>query len=63
VRALSNEYCNLAGEALDTLQKCRAVRKWNNIRECRLGCDLDDAVRTACRGVQVALRLADKNGA
>jgi hypothetical protein len=60
-RALSAEYCNLAGEALDTLQKCRAFREWNNVHEHRLGCDLGDAVRTPCRGVQVALGLADEN--
>jgi hypothetical protein len=59
---LGAEYCHLAGEVLDKLQKCGAVGVWDNISERRLGCGLGDAVRTGIRGVQVALVLAGENG-
>jgi hypothetical protein len=59
----SGECCHLAGEVLNLLQKCGFVRGWINARERRLGCDLEDAVRTAaCCGVQAALRLAGEDG-
>jgi hypothetical protein len=62
VGQLGAEFCHLAGEVLDTLQKCVALREWRNARECRLGCGLDDVVCTAGWGVQVVLGLAGENG-
>jgi hypothetical protein len=53
--------CHLPGEVLDLLQKCSAVREWGNIHKYQLGCDLDDAVCTACHGVQAALGLVGEN--
>jgi hypothetical protein len=35
---LSAECCHLAGEFLDSLQKCGVVRGWTNASGCRLRC-------------------------
>jgi hypothetical protein len=54
---LSCECCHLAGEVLDPLQKCGAVREWTNASEDRLGYDLGAAVRTEGCRVQATSRL------
>jgi hypothetical protein len=51
VGQLGTECCHLAGEVLDTLQKCIALREWCNVREHWLGYSLDDAVCMVGRGV------------
>jgi hypothetical protein len=58
VGLLGTECYHLAGEVLNTLQKCGAVAEWDNARDCRLGCGLVDADS----GVQAALGLAGEDG-
>lgn len=57
VGPLGTECCHLARKILEKLQKCGAVREWDNVRECRLGCSLGDA---GC-GDQAALGLASED--
>jgi hypothetical protein len=59
---LGTECCHLAGEVLDPLQKCGAVRVWDNARECRPGCGLGDTVRTVDQGVQATLGTDGEDG-
>jgi hypothetical protein len=48
------ECYHLAGEVVDSMQKCGVVGWWANASERRLVCILGDAVRTAGYGVQAA---------
>jgi hypothetical protein len=52
---------HLAGDFVGLLQKC-GVRGWTNASDRRLGCHLEDAVRTAGCGVQAALLLTGEGG-
>jgi hypothetical protein len=59
---LGAECRHLAREVLDLLQNCGVVGRWTNDSECRLGCDLGDAVRAVGCGFQAALLLTGENG-
>jgi hypothetical protein len=53
---------HLTGEFRDFLLNCSCVEGWSDAGQCRLGCDLGDAVRTAGCGVQAAVFLAGEVG-